>query len=298
MTTTGQGNNLAVSHPGPFWRNLEKIGPGDIVISSIAVSGQAIVNNILIELGLNLIDAMTEEIYEDGSVRPVDAALPLRQQFSGMARLDTSEDRDVRAKPRFIRTHAFSNELGAARYDGAWLVVRDPRDAIYSKFQMIIGLKGMVDDYYRDFGEWLVDVSRNVHMPTQSLPDWRRNPIASWTEFHRGWLQRSTDGLPVVVSRFEELKSRPVEEMRTALRVFGVEVDDETLELAVERSSYEAMRAHEDAVLAGTSPGRPTQQNMRRGKVGEWAEWMTPRLAELFAKEDVRNIAGRLGYSV
>lgn len=283
----------------PYWRNLEKIGLDDVVISSIGVSGQSIVTNTLIELGLNLIDALTEELRDDGSAQPIDATRSLRRHFAGLAKVDASGQPRNRTRPRFIRTHAFAGELSAARPHGVWLVVRDPRDALYSTFRLVTaGDHGGIDSHYRDFGEWLIEVSRNDQMPAGSYANWLRNPIASWTEFHRGWLDRFGTGQRFAISRFEDLKARPVEELRAALRVFGVDAGHAALEGASERSSFEAMRAHEDAMRAEAAAGQPTAQIMRRGKAGEWQEWMTPRLAELFAGNDVRHVAGRLGYSL
>ncbi len=91
--------------------------------------------------------------------------------------------------------------------------------------------------------------------------------------------------------------ARPQEAMRDLLRTVDLDVGEDELNAAIERSSYDAMRAHEDA-MARNDVSRPAARIMRKGKVDEWKSWMTPTLAEQFDDERLRAVAWQFGYTV
>jgi hypothetical protein len=93
------------------------------------------------------------------------------------------------------------------------------------------------------------------------------------------------------------LKSDGLATIRDALRVFNVAIRDDQIQCAVEHSSFEKMRAHEDSVAAHDR-NKGAFRIMRKGKVSEWTEWMTPQLATYFADDDLASVAARFGYTV
>jgi hypothetical protein len=40
-----------------------------------------------------------------------------------------------RCGPRFVKTHLFPQEFAGREFAGVWLLVRDPRDALYSLYK-------------------------------------------------------------------------------------------------------------------------------------------------------------------
>lgn len=147
------------------------------------------------------------------------------------------------------------------------LFTRDPRDAIHSLYQR----------NYRHFG-WLEYLRRpdrwQDHFPEMfGLP-----PAETWAAWHAFWL--GLESLtPVKVVRFEDSKLRPLETAREILGWLGVERSDAAIRRAVERSSFQKIHA------AMTKTETETGQKFgvaRRGKPGEWKEFMDSEALQAF----------------
>lgn len=277
-----------------YTANLARVGIRDVVISSIGCSGQALVTNVLVELGIAFVDSLIDVLEKDGSSRPASSGVGLRQHY---AALSSGRKHLCRRGPRFVRTHAFPGEVDHAAARGVWLVVRDPRDAVYSAYRFLHTTSSETDVDLEEFGKWAVGTGRVPGRHTAQWADWRSDPVRSWADFHTAWLEASPRIQTFVVSRFEDLKTTPVSTIGNALAAFGVSVPGAELERALAASSYEAMRAHEESVLR-TQPGTPDVRVMRRGKVGEWTGWMTSQLATPFLDEHVLGAADELGYDL
>ncbi|MDW5326751.1 sulfotransferase domain-containing protein [Plantactinospora sp. KLBMP9567] len=187
---------------------------------------------------------------------------------------------------RGSKSHLPYGQLAECRFGGIWLLVRDPRDAIYSWHQ-----------YHRGFAklEWeVVDPDFEVFLqrPFFCGPD----PISAWAMFYDEWLRVAGSSETSQILRFEDLKLHGKSAMSRSLRHWNVYVDEEAMVAALEASTYEAMRVHEDAVISSRTSGSPARM-MRSGKVGGWREWMTPELERLFSDPFLWAIASNFGYS-
>nr|WP_296070326.1 sulfotransferase domain-containing protein [uncultured Actinoplanes sp.] len=270
-----------------YRNNLEQVGPADIVLAGYGGAGQSIIANALLELRLNYVDPYTELLHEDGSTSHVTDHAGFRSRMAALHARDTGTGRRVpeRPWPRFFKTH-LPPEVFPRRVGGLWLVVRDPRDALHSWYQWRKNFAEVDWDRVRgDFGQFLREADHSG-----------RRPAADWAYFYSEWL-RYGEGLDrMVCTRFEDVKSDPLPVLRDALRSLGLVIPDDAVAAAIRRSSFDAMRAHEDKVAAG-GPGGPARM-MRRGKVGEWQEWMTPKLAGYLSDDAFVAVARQFGYSI
>jgi hypothetical protein len=158
--------------------------------------------------------------------------------------------------------------------------VRDPRDALYSWYRFRTEfVRDPLDRLAAGFDDWLCRPG-----PTGA------DRIDDWVDFYGSWLGDET--VPHAVTTFERLKKEPVGALREGLRVFGLTAGEEQLERAARDSSFDAMRRHEQE-RGGSGAGI-----LRRGRPGEWREWMTPKTLELFRRDAMVALARRFGYDL
>jgi Sulfotransferase domain len=271
---------------GLHYDNMRLLGARDIIIPSIGGAGSALLGNILLELDLNYVDPTREVLLPDGSSMPSTDAISRRIRTSG-AGGPSGRRQANQLWPRFVKTHLPAEEFIDCAFGGVLMLVRDPRDALYSWYQYHLGFAEMEWEHVPDSFETF------LRQPFFAGPP----PADNWAAFYETWLERAAACRISDIIRFEDLKHSPFETMRAALRHSGVQVPDAALRRALERSTFEAMRTHEDRV-AETDQGRRQARVMRSGKVEGWTEWMTPCLAEYFSSDQVRSVAQCFGYTL
>ncbi|MTD54265.1 sulfotransferase domain-containing protein [Amycolatopsis pithecellobii] len=251
--------------------NIARLGPHDVVVASIGSSGQSFLGNILLELGLNYADPYTEALSEDGTSAGVPAYADYRD------RLPAHEPAEL-TWPRFVKTHLTPEFFDHRPLLGSWILVRDPRDALYS--------------WYRFRTEFVRDPLDQL---ATSFDDWLCRPgprgldrIDDWADFYDRWSRWSPRRC--AISTFEDLKQNLVPTLTEGLRTFGIAADDARLESAIRRSSFDAMRGHERR-YGGAGAGI-----LRRGRPHEWKDWMTPSTMKHFTRDTIAPVAARFGY--
>lgn len=267
--------------------NISVLGENDVLIASFGGSGQALIGNILLELGLNYADAYTEQLLPDGTSRPAGEHNDWRQRLAASHTKDSPHTPpERRRRPRFVKTHLTAEYFTHRPLLGAWVLVRDPRDALYSRYRFRV-------DYAQDPADTAAG----------TFEDWLRlpgpaglNPIDDWNYFYGSWLDECSGKHPHAVTRFEDLKADPSTTLRPALKDFGVTAESHHVLTAVERSSFSTMRAHEERNSGPETGQEPKQRIMRKGKPGEWREWMTPELRKHFSRAQA--VASRYGYGM
>ncbi|MEU1118722.1 MULTISPECIES: sulfotransferase domain-containing protein [unclassified Streptomyces] len=283
-------------------RSARLLGERDIVVAGDPGSGQALVANIVHELGFEYLDPYVESPDErDGAAQAVEAQLEYYRK-----RLAATSERDHASGPgadgpagggpdarRFIKTHFYPEVFADSAVNSAILVVRDPRDTIYSSYK-----------WFSSFGgSWIPDAADMIGKLT--YPDFLDRvrlgdgepSIPGWARFYRSWLEAAPEFSKFAVVRFEDLKSHPVGAITAMLAALGLAVAPEVVARAAERSSFKAMRAREDAASADEGETTKNARIMRRGQVGEWREWIGEGdLAERFAHPALTATAARFGY--
>jgi hypothetical protein len=283
---------------GRHRQNIRKLGPRDVPIAAYPGSGNSLIGNILLELGLDYVDPYSEELGDDGTTRVVPDWAAYRTRLPATAARDdvpAAAEPATADQPRFFKNHLFPQEYTESSVRGAVLLVRDPRDAVYSSYR-----------WFRSFSPyWIPDRPKGQGSFGEFLDGIGINdepPVSHWAAFNATWLDALPRFATSLVITFEELKADTVGVTTRLLENFGIPVDPEAVEKAVSRSSFDAMRSHEDRAAAAQEAGQvptgaePPRIN-RRGKVGEWREWYgDPALAERFREPDVVRTAARFGY--
>ncbi|GHF60086.1 hypothetical protein FHX82_000544 [Amycolatopsis bartoniae] len=266
--------------------NLPRIGHQDVVVVGYPGSGKTILANVLRLLRLNYAYAVTERLSTDGSNEPVSRYADYLQ------RLDTDPASDGLHRPpprliwpRFVKTPLPPQYFNSRSLYGAWALVRDPRDNVYSYYQHLY--PQLPASERQTFADWLA-----------SSDFLAGRPVDVWHYTYRGWLEQAAEFGRTAVTRFEDLKRDPVGTMDQALRAFDIDVDESALTEAAELSSFEHMRKHEEEVLREEGRAAENGRMVRRGKVGEWREWMTPELWAHFADPDLIATAKAFGYDL
>lgn len=253
-------------------RNIQELSDADVIVPAYPGSGHAYLGNILLELGLNYSDPYTERFLGDGAAEAVPERLEYRRRFAAERRSA------FRTSPRFVKTHLYPSAFHAPVRVA--LLVRDPRDAIYSYYRWRLGFSEEGEG--GSFEEFLARKGFNGMQPCED-----------WAKFNIQWHRTVSAGADVIVLRFEEIKSGKLESLVRLLSAFAPQLDLRDIAPAVDASSFSRMRAHEDNVAPPTGAARI----MRRGLVGEWREWYDASPAKAyFQNEHLRAAAELFGY--
>jgi Sulfotransferase domain len=263
--------------------NINMLRGGDVLVAGYPGSGASLLGNMLLELGLEHVDPYTEQLTVSGAARPVPERLAYRDRLAAVSARDAADDRGRgRARPdsgvRFVKTHLLPEAFAERAGHRVVLLARDPRDAIHSYYHWRIGFSEEGED--RSFEEFLREPG-----PLTA------RPVPDWTRFYRLWGEHAPK--PYLIT-FECLKAAPLAALRGLLRAFGMARSTADLAAAVERSSFAAMRRHEDAHAAAGGPGRI----MRRGMPGEWREWYRGDIVRYFSEPAFLLVARDLGYQL
>jgi aryl sulfotransferase len=166
---------------------------------------------------------------------------------------------------------------------GAVYVVRDPRDVAIS-FAHHLGrpldsvVSGMADQ----------DCALATTAAAMQLPQ----RLGSWSAHVDSWTVAPPFQLHTV--RYEDLLAAPEESLAKILAAFGLPVEQDRIRRAVERVSFESLRAQEQ--LAGfrerMSPSAPF---FRGGVAGGWRTELDPELVEQIVA-DHGEVMARFGY--
>lgn len=271
-----------------YRENINRLGNQDILVASIGGSGQSFLGNILLELGLNYADAYTEVLNTDGTTAPEPAYADYRSRLAATAKRDGDTALPKRRWPRFVKTHLTPKFSTERPLQGVWVLVRDPRDALYSWYNFRINFaKDPLDLRAGSFEQWL----------DQSGPT-GVSRLEDWGNFYDQWADAREDFQRTTVTTFEDLKTAPISSMRAALEELDVEVPEPDLLRAVENSSFTAMRTHEGEQheAARDTHDASKARIMRSGTANEWKSWMTPSLQEKISAMHLSGAARRYGY--
>jgi hypothetical protein len=281
-----------------YQENLQLLGKRDIAVAGDPGAGNALVGNIVLELGFDYLDPYTESVTTDGSTSPEHSQLSYRQRMPATA----VRDKTAVIAPagcdthRFIKTHMPPDRFARVPLGGALLLVRDPRDTLYSGYKWF---RGFSESWWEN-----AESTKNKSTFVDFLHGTRigdgRTPVAGWTAFYERWLESAQDLDRFAVVRFEDLKTNPVATVTAMLAAFGLSAPVDRIERAVQLSTFDAMRSHEDTVVAADGDSRTKDARiMRRGQIGEWREWIDgPGLAEQFTDPDLIGTAARFGYDL
>ena len=180
---------------------------------------------------------------------------------------------------RLIRSH----EPYRAAYRKAIYVVRDGRDAAVSMYWHSKRVMGMVADF-------------SDYLPL--FLEGRLTGAGSWSTHVEGWLNSPPYAAGnVLVARYEDMKSQPVEVLQKAGAFLSIDASDAAIADAIDAGSLDSMKERERKTkgLAHKETGEKIPV-VRKGVVGDWRNYFT----EADEREFMRVAGGamaRLGYA-
>lgn len=254
--------------------NIALLDEQDVIVASFPGAGASLVGNILLELGLDYFDPYTQRLTHQGTMVPEPQRVAYRRRLAASMARDSESPKHRPRGRRFVKTHLLPDTFHQSRAHRAVLLVRDPRDTLFSYYNWRLGFSE--EGETRTFERFL----------TEPNPSGVR-AAADWQRFHESWNQSASH-----VIRFEDLKRDPFSAVGTFLQSFGVTYAGDDLARALQLSSFDAMRRHEDATA--DTPHRI----MRRGTPGEWRDWYQGDIVTHFADPSVRQTAGGFGYTL
>ncbi|HEY5036804.1 MAG TPA: sulfotransferase domain-containing protein [Chthoniobacterales bacterium] len=171
------------------------------------------------------------------------------------------------------------------------LLVRDPRDAFVSLFiQLTRRTKETPNE-----------------LKTKSASDLLRDPafgIKSIVEVMNSWLAEWSHWAHFLLIRYEALLDRPAENFSLLLHSLGEKPPDEkAFAHALEFSAFGNMQKLESGggfaskILRAGDVGDPESFKVRRGKIGGFADYLSPN-DQRFAAEIMEQLDPRFGYAV
>jgi Sulfotransferase domain len=167
--------------------------------------------------------------------------------------------------PCFFKSHA----LPTPEYRRVIYLLRDGRDAMVSYFHYIKTL-----NHLNELDE--LDVLRNG---TYLFP-------CKWHDHVEQWLANPFNSDMMIV-RYEELRTQPVETLQKFCAFAGVQRDTEFLEQVVARTAFSTMQKMERNGAEGWSPNNwpGDKQFIRRGQVGSFKDEMSPEVLAEFLRQ-------------
>ncbi|MEM7128341.1 MAG: sulfotransferase domain-containing protein [Chloroflexota bacterium] len=153
--------------------------------------------------------------------------------------------------PRFVKTHHPFRRPFFAKPRRSILLVRDPRDAILSYYDL--AQKSKIVAFRGEFSEFL------------------RHPkygLSAWIRHYQSW-----ESMATVLLKYEELRKDTVGTLQGAFANLSVDMDRKLIENAIERSAIDQMRKKE-AETGIRDPGRfdANFRAVRTGKTHGWQE--------------------------
>lgn len=154
-------------------------------------------------------------------------------------------------------------------------MIRDPRDVAVSwAHHAEVALEVAV--------EGLCSPEAALARSTKRLEDQVRQRLGTWSQHVRSWTEDPP--FPVHVLRYEDCLADPVQTFHAAFTFAGVEASMDEMAIAVERASFDRLRAQER-----TSGFRERQSSrspfFRSGTAGTWKETLPGHLAQRLLDE-------------
>jgi hypothetical protein len=168
---------------------------------------------------------------------------------------------------------------------GAIYIVRNPLDVVPS-----------FAHHNSDTIEYTISVLKNSRScfcdNVKTIKTQLRQKLLSWSGHVLSWVEQ--EDMPVLLVRYEDMFTRPLETFREVVQFSGINATDEMILAAIKNVSFENLKTQEQEF--GFTNKRPgTKSFFRKGKIGSWRESLTSeQAAEVIAEHKM--VMDRLGY--
>lgn len=191
----------------PYLSGLLAIQPTDVWLASFPKAGNTWMRFIICNLILQM-----EGRAEIASFERVGQLMP----SLGISNLFK---RQTYSLPRFIKTHRRFSRFIFPHSNRVLYIARDPRDCMVSYYNWSRSL--LKNPYQDEFTDFLRD---------------KRFGLAAAMRHYQSWQPHITHCI-----HYERLLQSPVEEMRSCLQAFSIQVSEELLVAALDRASFDSM---------------------------------------------------------
>lgn len=175
------------------------------------------------------------------------------------------------------------------RYRRIILLVRDPRDAVVSKYFGLIRR---------------LQKQQKIDESEMSLFDYfQQEGLRYYLSFYNEWNQHKSETMGILLVRYEDLKENPHQEVKKIVKFMGLEIPDRIIRTAVEYASFDNMRKMEtqgQSMSAVLKPGNPQDSESyktRKGKVGGFKEYLSVEEIALIEKDINDTLDSYYGYN-
>jgi hypothetical protein len=171
--------------------------------------------------------------------------------------------------PRFIKSHfPYRPE-----YRNVVYIVRDGRDAAVSLYYFMIKMKQL--DKETSFSTFLKD-----HFFVGNVP------FGDWAEHILSWVNKK-DSANILIVKYEDLLSDSQMELQKILRFLKMEIDEEKLNIATQKASFDSMKKSEiehsaELKKLGHDSSEGTTGIVREGKKSSWKTMFSPQEEKQF----------------
>ena len=172
------------------------------------------------------------------------------------------------------------------RYRRIILLVRDPRDAVVSK-------------YFR-----MAKKMQKIDESEKSLFDYFQSEgLKYYISFYNEWNHHKNETMGFLLVRYEDLRENPHREVQKIIKFLGLEIPDGFIDAAVEYASFENMRKMEaqgnskSGVLKPGDAKDLESYKTRKGKVGGFKEYLSFQEIALIEQSINDNLDPCFGYN-
>jgi len=181
------------------------------------------------------------------------------------------EDLTIEKYPTLPDPRVFRNEVPIypQLYPKTIYLVRDPRAVLVSYYHMyctifndtVTTLQDFVEEYLRQ---------GNIERYEPQIERWDRQVLA--------WAKHAERDERVLIVKYEDLVKKKPETLKKTLAFTGIHCPDDLFDLAIARSSFEAMKKTEEEFGEENYPGEMAKrgQFIRKGKTEGWKEELSP----------------------
>jgi hypothetical protein len=134
-------------------------------------------------------------------------------------------------------------------------VIRDPRDVVIS----------MAEHFEKEIDKSIKNLNDKSRAGRANFNLFHM--FMDWSTHVRSWISENKN-VRMLLVRYEDLLEKPYEAFKTILDQFSIEFEEERLQLAMERSSFDKLREKEDATGFVEKAGG--DKFFRVGKSGQW----------------------------
>jgi aryl sulfotransferase len=229
----------------------------------------------------------------------------LFDEMAGIASADLLPDEIERLRPAIYRQNALeSEEMIYHKIHDAWtllpggepLIPADVTRAVLYFIRNPLDVAVSFASHLNTSIDKTITIMNNPEYAfcdrTNKLYNQLRQKLLTWSSHVKSWVDAS--GLPVLVIRFEDMKTQPTETFARAAAFIGLTPSSKEVETALEYCSFERLKQQEEE-NGFSEKSAYSASFFRKGIVGDWRNVLTTQKVKRIIEEH-GEVMGRYGY--